>query len=105
MQTSPPTVENPRIFLKSCPHGSRIREAVPLLAERGSADGRRRNADISVRRKQHTRTSGGIGIRVLLEIAWQHRVGSSPVWCTKRKQMVSPSRKGNAETVFVSPPR
>jgi hypothetical protein len=38
-------------------------EAVPLLAQRGVTNGKRRHADESVRRKQHTRTSGGIGIR------------------------------------------
>jgi hypothetical protein len=33
------------------------------------------------------------------------RAGSSPVWCTMESEAVSRSRKGCAETVFVSPPR
>lgn len=55
MRTSPPTGENSRIPPNSCPQRSRSREAVPLLAERGSAGGRR-HADESLRRRQHIRT-------------------------------------------------
>ena len=80
----------PGIPLKSCPQGSKIGKAVPLLAGRRSADGRRRHADESVRRKQHTRTSGGIGIRGGLRIRWE----------TVQVQVLSSAPNGNRRSLL-----
>ena len=41
----------------------------------------------SVRIQHHTRTSGGIGIRVRLRVTWEHRAGSSPVQGTRETSL------------------
>lgn len=50
VRTSPPAGVNLRISLKSCPQAMKIKKFVPLPVQRELTNGRKRHADVFVRR-------------------------------------------------------